>query len=127
MIRDIFEAIFAAKVEETAPVNPPRLIGVDPHKMLDTTTKARERAENRHKEIVDEIARLNGELLNTELAIKAATAAVDVLVANLDVDLGDEFQAEVQALTDLAPTTHTSSERRLEDYAAAFAMVGRYA
>lgn len=127
MIRDIFEAIFAAKVEETAPVNPPRLIGVDPHKMLDTTTKARERAENRHKEIVDEIARLNGELLNTELAIKAATAAVDILVANLDVDLGDEFQAEVQALPDLAPTTHTSSARRLEDYAAAIAMVGRNA
>lgn len=127
MIRDIFEAIFAAKVEETAPVNPPRLIGVDPHKMLDTTTKARERAENRHKEIVDEIARLNGELLNTELAIKAATAAVDVLVANLDVDLGDEFQAEVQALPDLAPITHTSSERRLEDYAAAIAMAGRNA
>lgn len=126
MIRDIFEAIFAAKVEEPVPVaNPPRLIGVDPHKMLDTTTKARDRAETRRTEIIDEIARLNGELANTELAIKAATAAVDVLVAHLDIDLGEDFAAETQALPELAPTTHTSNERRIEEYANAIQAVGR--
>lgn len=114
------------------------LMGADPAKMLATTEVARDKAEIRKQAIEREIARLNGELANTILAMEAATAAIGVLrhsLDNLPTMMPDAELEKVLAETDMdfephpdqtSPMTvereryvtgHTSSERRLEEYA----------
>lgn len=105
---------------------PMQLMGADPAKMLATTEMARDKAEIRKQTIEREIGRLNGELANTILAMEAASAAIGVLRntldnmptmmpdAELEKELSD-FSFSELASVDLRG--HTSSERRLADYA----------
>lgn len=58
---------------------PVRMMGVDVHAMREKTITSLETANKRRQSIADEIERLQGELANTDKAIEAANAALNVL------------------------------------------------
>lgn len=102
---------------------PMPLMGADPAKMLANTEMARDKAEIRKQAIEAEISRLTGELHNTILSMDAASAAIKVLRDALDSLPTTMPDAELEKeLADFSATVdlrgHTSSERRLEEYAA---------